>query len=219
MMKKKEYGVLGLGKFGMAVAKTLAENGNSVIVVDSDQERVDEIADSVTCAMVADIADPHVLDGLGLHNLDCVIIGVSTNMQISIMATLLVKEKGAPFVVVKAENEIHKHILEKIGADKIVFPEGEMGVRLARNLMGGAFVDLVELSSEFSMVEMPVPIMWIGKSLRDLDIRSTYGLNIIGIKTGEKLEVNLDPNIPMNGDMELVLVGKNSDLKKIGVDA
>ena len=218
-MKKKEYGVLGLGKFGMAVAKTLAENGNSVIVVDSDQERVDEIADSVTCAMVADIADPHVLDGLGLHNLDCVIIGVSTNMQISIMATLLVKEKGAPFVVVKAENEIHKHILEKIGADKIVFPEGEMGVRLARNLMGGAFVDLVELSSEFSMVEMPVPIMWIGKSLRDLDIRSTYGLNIIGIKTGEKLEVNLDPNIPLNGDMELVLVGKNSDLKKIGVDA
>ena len=219
MMKKKEYGVLGLGKFGMAVAKTLAENGNSVIVVDSDPERVDEIADSVTCAMVADIADPHVLDGLGLHNLDCVIIGVSTNMQTSIMATLLVKEKGAPFVVVKAENEIHKHILEKIGADKIVFPEGEMGVRLARNLMGGAFVDLVELSSEFSMVEMPVPIMWIGKSLRDLDIRSTYGLNIIGIKTGEKLEVNLDPNIPMNGDMELVLVGKNSDLKKIGVDA
>ena len=219
MMKKKEYGVLGLGKFGMAVAKTLAENGNSVIVVDSDPERVDEIADSVTCAMVADIADPHVLDGLGLHNLDCVIIGVSTNMQISIMATLLVKEKGAPFVVVKAENEIHKHILEKIGADKIVFPEGEMGVRLARNLMGGAFVDLVELSSEFSMVEMPVPIMWIGKSLRDLDIRSTYGLNIIGIKTGEKLEVNLDPNIPMNGDMGLVLVGKNSDLKKIGVDA
>ena len=219
MMKKKEYGVLGLGKFGMAVAKTLAENGNSVIVVDSDPERVDEIADSVTCAMVADIADPHVLDGLGLHNLDCVIIGVSTNMQISIMATLLVKEKGAPFVVVKAENEIHKHILEKIGADKIVFPEGEMGVRLARNLMGGAFVDLVELSSEFSMVEMPVPIMWIGKSLRDLDIRSTYGLNIIGIKTGEKLEVNLDPNIPLNGDMELVLVGKNSDLKKIGVDA
>ena len=218
-MKKKEYGVLGLGKFGMAVAKTLAENGNSVIVVDSDPERVDEIADSVTCAMVADIADPHVLDGLGLHNLDCVIIGVSTNMQTSIMATLLVKEKGAPFVVVKAENEIHKHILEKIGADKIVFPEGEMGVRLARNLMGGAFVDLVELSSEFSMVEMPVPIMWIGKSLRDLDIRSTYGLNIIGIKTGEKLEVNLDPNIPMNGDMELVLVGKNSDLKKIGVDA
>ena len=219
MLKKKEYGVLGLGKFGMAVAKTLAENGNSVIVVDSDPERVDEIADSVTCAMVADIADPHVLDGLGLHNLDCVIIGVSTNMQISIMATLLVKEKGAPFVVVKAENEIHKHILEKIGADKIVFPEGEMGVRLARNLMGGAFVDLVELSSEFSMVEMPVPTMWIGKSLRDLDIRSTYGLNIIGIKTGEKLEVNLDPNVPMNGDMGLVLVGKNSDFKKIGVDA
>ena len=137
MMKKKEYGVLGLGKFGMAVAKTLAENGNSVIVVDSDQERVDEIADSVTCAMVADIADPHVLDGLGLHNLDCVIIGVSTNMQISIMATLLVKEKGAPFVVVKAENEIHKHILEKIGADKKMNRADRIAILAMKDILEG----------------------------------------------------------------------------------
>ena len=89
-----------------------------MIAVDLDPDTVDEIADIVTCAMVADISDPHVLDTLGLHNLDCVIVGVSTNMQVSIMATLLAKEKGAPFVVAKAENEIHKHILEKIGADK-----------------------------------------------------------------------------------------------------
>lgn len=218
-MSKKEYGVLGLGKFGTAVAKTLAENGNSVIAVDLDPDAVDEIADIVTCAMVADISDPHVLDTLGLHNLDCVIVGVSTNMQVSIMATLLAKEKGAPFVVAKAENEIHKHILEKIGADKIVFPEGEMGARLARNLMGGEFVDLVELSKEFSMVEMPVPQIWLGRSLRELDVRSRYGLNIIGIKVGEDLEVNLDPDKPMNDKMILVIVGKNQDFSKIGVDA
>ena len=218
-MKKKEYGVLGLGKFGTAVARTLAENGNSVIAVDLDSDCVNEIADSVTCAMVGDISDPHVLDTLGLHNLDCVIVGVSTNMQVSIMATLLAKEKGAPFVVAKAENEIHKHILEKIGADKIVFPEGEMGVRLARNLMGGEFVDLVELSKEFSMVEMPVPDTWIDKSLRELNVRGKYGLNIIGIKTGEDLEVNLNPDTPMNKHMVLVIVGKNSDFTKIGVDA
>ena len=218
-MKKREYGVLGLGKFGTAVARTLAENGNSVIAVDLDPDCVDEIADSVTCAMVGDISDPRVLDTLGLHNLDCVIVGVSTNMQVSIMATLLAKEKGAPFVVAKAENEIHKHILEKIGADKIVFPEGEMGVRLARNLMGGEFVDLVELSKEFSMVEMPVPDAWIGKSLRELNVREKYGLNIIGIKTGDDLEVNLNPDAPMNTHMILVIVGKNSDFTKIGVDA
>lgn len=218
-MKKKEYGVLGLGKFGMAVAMTLAESGNSVIAVDMDADRVDEAAQFVTCAMVADVTDPDVLENLGISNLDCVIVGVSTNMQASIMATILTKEKGVGFIVAKAENEIHKHILEKIGADKIVFPEAEMGTRLARNLMGGEFVDLVELSKEFSMVEMPVLEMWIGKSLRELDVRGSYGLNIIGVKRGDNLKVNLDPEKPMGKEDILVIVGKNSDFAKIGVEA
>ncbi len=218
-MKKKEYGVLGLGKFGMAVAMTLAESGNSVIAVDMDEDRVDEAAQFVTCAMVADVTDPDVLENLGISNLDCVIVGVSTNMQASIMATILTKEKGVGFIVAKAENQIHKHILEKVGADKIVFPEAEMGTRLARNLMGGEFVDLVELSKEFSMVEMPVPEMWIGKSLRELDVRGSYGLNIIGVKRGDNLKVNLDPEKPMEKEAMLVIVGKNSDFAKIGVEA
>lgn len=217
-MAKKEYGVLGLGKFGTAVAKTLAEAGNSVIAVDLDPDRVDELADIVTCAMVADISDATVLDTLGLHNLDCVIIGVSTNMQVSIMATILAKEMGAGYIVAKAENEIHKHILEKVGADGIVFPEGEMGIRLARNLMGGEFVDLVELSKEFSMVEMPVPKMWLGKSIRQLNVRGNYGVNIIGIMKGEYIEVNMDLEEPLDEKMILVIVGKNSDFTKIGVD-
>lgn len=218
-MRKKEYGVFGLGKFGMAVAMTLAGSGNSVIAVDMDPDRVDEAAQFVTCAMVADVTDPDVLDNLGISNLDCVIIGVSTNMQASIMATILTKEKGVHFVVAKAENEIHKHILEKVGADKIVFPEAEMGTRLARNLMGGEFVDLVELSREFSMVEMPVPEEWIGKSLRELDVHGSYGLNIIGVKRGGDLKVNLNPERPMEREMTLVIVGRNSDFAKIGVEA
>lgn len=217
-MRKKEYGVFGLGKFGMAVAVALAERGNSVIAVDMDPDRVDAAAETVTCAVVADVTEPDVLDNLGISNLDCVIIGVSTNMQASIMATILTKEKGVRFVVAKAENEIHKHILEKVGADKIVFPEAEMGTRLARNLMGGEFVDLVELSKEFSMVEMPVPEAWIGKSLRELDVRGSYGLNIIGVKRGDNLKVNLNPENPMEKEMTLVIVGKNVDLAKIGVE-
>ena len=217
-MRKKEYGVFGLGKFGMAVAVALAESGNSVIAVDMDPDRVDAAAETVTCAVVADVTEPDVLDNLGISNLDCVIIGVSTNMQASIMATILTKEKGVRFVVAKAENEIHKHILEKVGAEKIVFPEAEMGTRLARNLMGGEFVDLVELSKEFSMVEMPVPEAWIGKSLRELDVRGSYGLNIIGVKRGDNLKVNLNPENPMEKEMTLVIVGKNVDLAKIGVE-
>lgn len=217
-MRKKEYGVFGLGKFGMAVAVALAESGNSVIAVDMDPDRVDAAAETVTCAVVADVTELDVLDNLGISNLDCVIIGVSTNMQASIMATILTKEKGVRFVVAKAENEIHKHILEKVGADKIVFPEAEMGTRLARNLMGGEFVDLVELSKEFSMVEMPVPEAWIGKSLRELDVRGSYGLNIIGVKRGDNLKVNPNPENPMEKEMTLVIVGKNVDLAKIGVE-
>ena len=217
-MKKKEYGVFGLGKFGMAVALRLAEAGNSVVAVDSDPDRIDEIANSVTCAMVADIADPDVLENLGISNLDCVVVGVSTDMQASIMATIIAKEKGVPFIVSKAENEMHKHILEKVGADKIVFPEAEMGGRVARNLMGGDFVDLVALSSEFSMVEMPVPEGWIGKGLRELDVRGTYGLNIIGVKHGEVLEVNMNPENPLEKEMTLVIVGKNVNLAKVGVE-
>ena len=215
-MRKKEYGVFGLGKFGMAVAVALAESGNSVIAVDMDPDRVDAAAETVTCAVLADVTEPDVLDNLGISNLDCVIIGVSTNMQASIMATILTKEKGVRLA--KAENEIHKHILEKVGADKIVFPEAEMGTRLARNLMGGEFVDLVELSKEFSMVEMPVPEIWIGKSLRELDVRGSYGLNIIGVKRGDNLKVNLNPENPMEKEMTLVIVGKNVDLAKIGVE-
>ena len=195
-MRKKEYGVFGLGKFGMAVAVALAESGNSVIAVDMDPDRVDVAAETVTCAMVADVTEPDVLDTLGISTLDCVIIGV----------------------VAKAENEIHKHILEKVGADKIVFPEAEMGTRLARNLMGGEFIDLVELSKEFSMVEMPVPEAWIGRSLRELDVRGSYGLNIIGVKRGDDLKVNLNPENPMEKEMTLVIVGKNVDLAKIGVE-
>lgn len=217
-MKKKEYGVFGLGKFGMAVAVRLADSGNSVIAVDMDADKINEISDVVTCAMVADVTDPDVLDNLGIRNLDCVVIGVSKNMQASIMATILTKEKGVPFVVSKAENEIHKHILEKVGADKIVFPEAEMGGRLARNLMGGDFVDLVELSKEFSMAEIPVQDEWTGKSLREIDIRGTYGLNVIGMKCGDDLRVDIPLDEPLKKGTTLVIVGKNEDLKKIGVD-
>ena len=155
-MDKKEYGVFGLGKFGATVALTLSGAGYEVVAVDSNEERVDAVADYVTSAMVADVTNPEVLENMGISNLDCVIIAISKDMEASVMTTLLAKEKGVPVVVAKAENTIHKRILEKVGADMIVFPERDMGARLAKNLMGGEFIDLVELSSEFSLVEVAV---------------------------------------------------------------
>ena len=217
-MKKKEYGVFGLGKFGMAVALRLAEAGNSVVAVDSDPDRIDEIANSVTCAMVADIADPDVLENLGISNLDCVVVGFPPICRPALWRRSLRKKKGCLSLFQKRKMRCTSTFWKKVGADKIVFPEAEMGGRVARNLMGGDFVDLVELSSEFSMVEMPVPEGWIGKGLRELDVRGTYGLNIIGVKHGEVLEVNMNPENPLEKEMTLVIVGKNVNLAKVGVE-
>ena len=216
-MDKKEYGVFGLGKFGATVALTLSGAGYEVVAVDSNEERVDAVADYVTSAMVADVTNPEVLENMGISNLDCVIIAISKDMEASVMTTLLAKEKGVPVVVAKAENTIHKRILEKVGADMIVFPERDMGARLAKNLMGGEFIDLVELSSEFSLVEVAVRKEWVGKSLRQLDMRNRYGFNIIGVKHQEKLEVNLSSDAPLEADMILVIVGKNDDLRRLGI--
>ncbi|HIU03785.1 MAG TPA: TrkA family potassium uptake protein [Candidatus Onthocola gallistercoris] len=216
-MDKKEYGVFGLGKFGATVALTLSGAGYEVVAVDSNEERVDAVADYVTSAMVADVTNPEVLENMGISNLDCVIIAISKDMEASVMTTLLAKEKGVPVVVAKAENTIHKRILEKVGADMIVFPERDMGARLAKNLMGGEFIDLVELSSEFSLVEVAVRKEWVGKSLRQLDMRNRYGLNIIGVKHQETLEVNLSSDAPLEADMILVIVGKNDDLRRLGI--
>ena len=216
-MDKKEYGVFGLGKFGATVALTLSGAGYEVVAVDSNEERVDAVADYVTSAMVADVTNPEVLENMGISNLDCVIIAISKDMEASVMTTLLAKEKGVPVVVAKAENTIHKRILEKVGADMIVFPERDMGARLAKNLMGGEFIDLVELSSEFSLVEVAVRKEWVGKSLRQLDMRNRYGLNIIGVKYQETLEVNLSSDAPLEADMILVIVGKNDDLRRLGI--
>lgn len=216
-MDKKEYGVFGLGKFGATVALTLSGAGYEVVAVDSNEERVDAVADYVTSAMVADVTNPEVLENMGISNLDCVIIAISKDMEASVMTTLLAKEKGVPVVVAKAENTIHKRILEKVGADMIVFPERDMGARLAKNLMGGEFIDLVELSSEFSLVEVAVRKEWVGKSLRQLDMRNRYGLNIIGVKHQETLEVNLSSDTPLEADMILVIVGKNDDLRRLGI--
>ena len=216
-MDKKEYGVFGLGKFGATVALTLSGAGYEVVAVDSNEERVDAVADYVTSAMVADVTNPEVLENMGISNLDCVIIAISKDMEASVMTTLLAKEKGVPVVVAKAENTIHKRILEKVGADMIVFPERDMGARLAKNLMGGEFIDLVERSSEFSLVEVAVRKEWVGKSLRQLDMRNRYGLNIIGVKHQETLEVNLSSDAPLEADMILVIVGKNDDLRRLGI--
>ncbi|MGN8921645.1 potassium channel family protein [Lachnospiraceae bacterium HCP28S3_F9] len=212
---KKQYAVFGLGSFGESVAIALQGLGCEVIVVDDDMERIEDIANSVSYAMKADFGDPDVVRSLGTKNLDGVVVAVADNMEASIMATLVCKEIGVPYVISKAKNDLHATVLKKIGADAIIFPEKEMGVRLAKNLMSANFADWIALSPDYSLVETVIPRGWIGKSLQDLDVRRKYGINVVGIKVGEDIEVNPNPEKALEDGMVMILVGANKDLENI----
>ncbi|WP_368189806.1 TrkA family potassium uptake protein [Blautia sp. 1033sp1_1033st1_G9_1033SCRN_220408] len=214
-MKEKSYAVIGLGQFGMSVAETLAESDCDVLAIDAREENIQEIADKVTYAVRADVREPEVLRALGVQNVDVAVIAVAENMEASIMATMQAKELGVPYVLAKAMNVLHGKILEKIGADRVIYPEQSMGLRVARNLMSGGFLDVFELSTEFSMAEFPVPTEWIGKSLQELQLRESHDINIIAIKVGNDVEINLDPVKPLEADWHLIAIGKNKVLERL----
>ena len=213
-MKEKSYAVIGLGLFGMAVATTLAEANCDVLAIDDNEENVQDIAQKVTYAVKADVREPGILKTLGLQNVDVAVIAVAENMEASIVATMQAKELGVPFVMAKAMNELHGRILEKIGADKVISPEKSMGVRVARNRLSSGFVDMFELSSEFSMAEFRIPKEWIGRTLRELKIREKYNINLIAVKQGENVNVNFGPEESLPSDCTLIAVGKNCDLNR-----
>lgn len=211
---KKQYAVLGLGKFGYSVAITLENMGCDVIVVDNSAEKIQNIADSVSFAIRADIGESNVIKSLGARNLDGAIIGVSENMEASIMATIVAKEVGIPYVIAKAQNELHGKILRKVGADSIIFPEKEMGSRIAKGLVSTHFADLIELSADYSLVEIEVPQKWIGKSLLELNVRQKHNINVIGLIQDDEVEVSLNPHDPLPSQGLIIVVGSNKALQK-----
>lgn len=212
---KKQYAVFGLGSFGESVAVTLQNLGCEVVVVDNRMERIQEISEHVSYAIQADMQDPEVIRSLGARNLDGVIIAVSEDMEASVMATIISKELGVPYVLAKGRNEIHAKILRKIGADAVVFPERETGERIAKNLVSTNFADWIALSPEYSMIEIAVPKAWVGKSLSELDVRRSHDVSVVGIAYGDKVEVNPDPQKPLEADKIVILVGNNKSLEEL----
>lgn len=213
-MARREFAVFGLGKFGISVAETLAKNGCQVLVVDSNEEKIQEISDVVTYAVKADITDIDVIRTLGISNVDVAIIAIADDLEASIMATIVAKEAGVPYIIAKVQSEVHATVLKKVGADEIIFPERAMGARVARNLMEGNFVDIADLSSDFSIIEVDLPKEWNGKSLRDLNLRDRLGINIIAMKKGKDVLVNLQPDDELQEDCKLIIIGENSALAK-----
>lgn len=211
----KSYAVFGLGRYGLAVAKELVENGADVIAVDLDQARVNSASLDIPFCKCADITDLEVIKGLGISNVDVVIIAMANRLEASVMAVMLCKEVGVKTVIVKCSNETHSKILMKVGADKTVLPESESGIRLAKNLLSSGFVDVIELSNDVSLIDLDVKDEWVGKSLIDLDLRKKYSINVIAIRNGKTLDVNVDPKMQLDKSMQLVVIINTSKLKKL----
>lgn len=211
----KSFAIIGLGRFGTAVAKVLSELGNEVLAIDKDPEVIKEVSSFVTYAVEADVMDESVLKDLGLSNMDAVVVSIGSDLQASIMATLLSKELGVSRVIAKAQTELHAKVLKKIGADRIIFPERDMGSRVAHNLTSRNILDYIELSPEFSILEVEGLKSWAGKDLKDLRLRNKYGVNVIAIKRGS--DINISPSsedIIKDGDI-VIIIGSTADVKKI----
>lgn len=210
----KQFAVFGLGSFGKSVALTLQSFGCDVIAVDNCYEKIQDIADSVSYAMCGDVTEPEFMKTIGARNLDGAVIAVSENLEAAIMATMISKEMGISYVLVKAMDELQGKILEKVGADSIVYPEIDMGERVAKKLISTEFIDWIELSPYYSLTEKLLPKQWEGKSLAELRVREKYGINVIGILKEDKMDMALDPSKPLQPDDMLFIIGKNSDLEK-----
>lgn len=215
MKKKKTYAVFGLGRYGTAVAKELVDNGLEVMAVDMEQKTVTEAAAFLPVCKCADITDAEVIDRLGIANIDTVIICMAGNLEASVMAVTLCKEAGVPTVIAKCANEMHQKILLRVGADEVVFPENESGIRLAKNLLSSGFIDMISLSREVSIVEVDVRDEWVGKNLIELNLRKKYGFNIVAIRTGQMVSVNIDPQQPLRREMTLIVIANTSKLSRL----
>ncbi|WP_134684690.1 potassium channel family protein [Brevibacillus migulae] len=209
----KQFAVIGMGRFGSSVARTLYEMDYEVMGIDEDEERINENIQNVTHAIVADSTDEAALKEIGIRNFDVVVVSIGADIQASILTTLQLKEMGVKKIVAKAQNERHGQVLYKVGADRVVFPERDMGVRVAHNLISANVLDFIELAEEYSVAEVVVSPKLVGKNLRQLDVRAKYGVNVIAIKSGNEFNISPRPDdIIRTGDV-LVVIGHNKDLK------
>lgn len=195
-MKQKTYAILGLGIFGSTIAKTLSEYHCEVIGIDMDMSCVERVSEFATQAVQADFTDIEQLRELGIQDVDVAVIATGTRLESSIMAVLHLKELGVPYIVAKAKNKIFMQILLKVGADKVVRPEKEMGERVAKTLLSRNVVDMIDIDDDYSIMELAAPKDWIGSALKNLDVRNKFGLNILGVRSGDHGKLNFN----INGD-------------------
>jgi trk system potassium uptake protein len=215
-MKKKIYAVLGLGIFGSTVAKTLSEYNFDVIALDKDISCVDRVSEFVTQAVLADFTDIEQLRAIGVGDCDVAIVATGSRLEESIMAIMNLRDLGVPYILAKAKNKTYREILLKIGADKVVRPEKEMGERVAKQLLSRNVVDMIDIDDNYSVVEMHAPVKWINKSLKELELRNNYGINVLGIRKaqGARLSISPGPDYIIEETDQLLVIAETAVFEK-----
>ena len=215
MSINKTYAVFGLGRYGRAVAEELVKNGADVIAVDSNEELVNDAAQTIPVCKCADVTDPEVIDKLDIADIDVVIIAMANSLEATVMAITLCKDVGVKTVIAKCVEEMHGKIFCRVGADKVVFPEKEAGTRLGKNLLSSGFVDIIELSKEASMVELEMKPQWVGKNLIELNLRRKYSINVVAVLKGDEVITSIDPEMPLTENMKLIVIADVNKLEKL----
>lgn len=211
---KKQFAVIGLGRFGGSICRSLIDQGMEVLAIDINEDRVNKFASIATHAVIADTTDESVLNSLGIRNFDHVIVAIGEDIQSSILTTLILKEVGVQHITVKAQNDYHEKVLLKIGADHVVHPERDMGRRIAHYIISNNVIDYIELSDEYSIVEIKVNHRLVGYSLVELDVRAKYGINIVAIKRGHNIIVSPRAEDPLRTDDILFIIGSDDDINR-----
>ena len=211
----KNFVVIGLGRFGSAIARELCELGHQVLAMDTNRELVQNIADDVTHAVVGDGRDPSVLEALGVKDYDCAVVAIGSDVGSSALITMRLKELAVPQVVCKAQSHVHQRLLEKVGADRVVFPEHEMGIKVAQGLAHSNIINFIELSPEYGIVEIDLPHGWAGKTIRDLDVRAKYEVNVIAVRRGQDINVAPGAQCVLFAGDKLMVIGRDANISAL----
>lgn len=208
----RQFAVIGLGKFGVSVARTLAEMGHEVLAIDKDPDKIQHLADSVTHAVQADATDEEALRAIGIRNVDVAVVTIGQDIRSSILASLILKEIGVGLVVAKATDELHGRLLEKLGVDRVVHPERDMGIRLANSLASSNILEYIELSPDYGVAEIVATVDFADKTLRDLNLRARYGANVVAIRSGDDVKVSPGAEDRVREGDILVVLGSTESL-------
>lgn len=212
---KKQFAVIGLGRFGASVAKTLYQMGHDVLAVDNCEAKVQELTGRVTQAIQADAHNEEVLKSLGIRNFDTVVVAIGTDIQANILVTVMLKEQGVRCIVAKAQNELHGKVLAKVGADKVVYPERDMGVRLAHNMVSTNLLDHIQLSPEYSILEVVATPRIGNQTLGKLNLRAKYGINVLALKNGDQVTVSPGADAAIHPDDIMVVLGTKKGIENL----